>query len=88
MSSVISVENLSKKYTIGHQKQERYTTCATFWRMAQNVSPISCAIRLQFLKIKIAEHEALTKEIKGLRQEAVQVQARQHSGVSPRKGAK
>ena len=26
MSSVISVENLSKRYIIGHQKQERYTT--------------------------------------------------------------
>jgi lipopolysaccharide transport system ATP-binding protein len=26
MASVISVENLSKKYIIGHQKQERYTT--------------------------------------------------------------
>lgn len=26
MSSVISVENLSKKYIIGHQKQERYTS--------------------------------------------------------------
>jgi lipopolysaccharide transport system ATP-binding protein len=26
MSTVISVENLSKKYIIGHQKQERYTT--------------------------------------------------------------
>jgi lipopolysaccharide transport system ATP-binding protein len=26
MSSVISVENLSKKYIIGHQKKERYTT--------------------------------------------------------------
>ena len=25
MSSVITVENLSKKYVIGHQKQERYT---------------------------------------------------------------
>ena len=25
MSSVIAVENLSKKYIIGHQKQERYT---------------------------------------------------------------
>ena len=25
MSSVISVENLSKKYIIGHQRQERYT---------------------------------------------------------------
>ena len=25
MSSVITVENLSKKYIIGHQKQERYT---------------------------------------------------------------
>ena len=26
MSSVIRVENLSKKYIIDHQKQERYTT--------------------------------------------------------------
>ena len=26
MSSVITVENLSKKYIIGHQKQERYTS--------------------------------------------------------------
>ena len=25
MSPVIAVENLSKKYIIGHQKQERYT---------------------------------------------------------------
>ena len=25
MSPVITVENLSKKYIIGHQKQERYT---------------------------------------------------------------
>ena len=25
MSSVITVESLSKKYIIGHQKQERYT---------------------------------------------------------------
>ena len=45
-------------------------------------------ITVQFLKIKIAEHEALTKEIKGLREEAVQVQARQHSGASIKKGAK
>jgi hypothetical protein len=26
MSPVITVENLSKKYIIGHQKRERYTT--------------------------------------------------------------
>jgi EPS-associated MarR family transcriptional regulator len=44
-------------------------------------------ITVQFLKIKIAEHEALTKEIKGLREEAVQVQ-RQHSGAAAKKGAK
>jgi EPS-associated MarR family transcriptional regulator len=45
-------------------------------------------ITVQFLKIKIAEHEALTKEIKGLREEAVQVQARRHSETSPKKRAK
>ncbi|MGA7751039.1 MAG: MarR family EPS-associated transcriptional regulator [Gallionella sp.] len=45
-------------------------------------------ITVQFLKIKIAEHEALTKEIKNLREEAVQVQARQRGSASPKKGAK
>ena len=45
-------------------------------------------ITLEFLKIKLAEHEALTKEIKTLRKEAVQVQARQLFGASPKKGAK
>lgn len=45
-------------------------------------------ITVQFLKIKIAEHEALTKEIKGLRQEAVQVQARQPGAASPKKAAR
>jgi lipopolysaccharide transport system ATP-binding protein len=38
--TVIEVENLSKKYIIGHQKQERYTAlrdviadgAKTFWR--------------------------------------------------------
>jgi EPS-associated MarR family transcriptional regulator len=45
-------------------------------------------ITVQFLKIKIAEHEALTKEIKSLRQEAGQVQARQQNGASPKKGTR
>ena len=45
-------------------------------------------ITVQFLKIKIAEHEALKKEIKGLREEAVQVQSLQRGGASPGKGAK
>ena len=52
-------------------------------------------ITVEFLKIKIAEHEALTKEIKGLREETVQVRARQPGGASlkaagpsPKKGAK
>ena len=42
---------------------------------------------VEFLKIKIAEHEALTKEISGLQAEAMQVQARQTSVVSPNKGS-
>jgi len=45
-------------------------------------------ITVLFLKVKIAEHAALTKEIKSLQQEAVQVKARQHSGASPKKGAR
>jgi len=45
-------------------------------------------ITVLFLKIKLAEHEALTKEISGLQAEAVKVQARQPSGVSPNKGTK
>ncbi len=44
-------------------------------------------ITVQFLKIKLAEHEALTKEIKSLREEAGKVQALQRSGSSG-KGAK
>ena len=43
---------------------------------------------VEFLKIKIAEHEALTEEISGLQAEAVQVQEWQRSGVSPNKGLK
>ena len=43
---------------------------------------------VEFLKIKIAEHEALTKEIKGLREEAVQVQVRQPGGTPLKKGAR
>jgi EPS-associated MarR family transcriptional regulator len=45
-------------------------------------------ITVQFLKIKLAEHEALKKEIKGLREEAVQVQVLQRGGASPGKGAR
>jgi EPS-associated MarR family transcriptional regulator len=44
-------------------------------------------ITVLFLKIKIAEHEALTKEIKTLRDEAGKVKARQ-PGVAPLKKGK
>ena len=43
-------------------------------------------ITVQFLKIKIAEHEALAKEIVGLQEEAVRVQAWHRGGASPIKG--
>ena len=45
-------------------------------------------ITVQFLKIKLAEHEALTKEIKGLREEAVQVQKRQNNKAIVKKAAR
>jgi len=43
-------------------------------------------ITVLFLKIKIAEHEALTKEIKSLRAEAGQVLGRQRGGATLKKG--
>jgi EPS-associated MarR family transcriptional regulator len=45
-------------------------------------------ITVQFLKIKIAEHEALKKEIKDLQEEAGRVIALQSDAVSARKAAK
>jgi EPS-associated MarR family transcriptional regulator len=45
-------------------------------------------ITLEFLKIKLAEHEALTKEIKDLQEEAVQVQIYQKGRASIVKGPK
>jgi EPS-associated MarR family transcriptional regulator len=43
---------------------------------------------VEFLKIKLAEHEALKKEIKSLQQEAGQVQALQRAGATTAKGAR
>ncbi|MGA9667125.1 MAG: MarR family EPS-associated transcriptional regulator [Gallionella sp.] len=43
---------------------------------------------VEFLKVKLAEHEALTKEIKSLREEAVQVKKRQPANPALKKGAK
>jgi EPS-associated MarR family transcriptional regulator len=45
-------------------------------------------ITVEFLKVKIAEHEALTKEIKGLREDAVQVQKRQNNKAIVKKAAR
>ncbi len=42
-------------------------------------------ITVEFLKVKLAEHEALTKEIKTLRDEAGKVQARQNSKATTKK---
>jgi EPS-associated MarR family transcriptional regulator len=43
---------------------------------------------VEFLKIKLAEHDALKKEIKSLQQEVGQVQARQRAGTTTAKGAR
>ena len=40
---------------------------------------------VEFLKIKMAEHEALTNEIENLRAEAGKVQAKQTGATSPKK---
>ncbi len=43
-------------------------------------------ITMQFLKIKISEHEELKKEIKNLREEASQMMSLQHSVAPVKKG--
>jgi len=43
---------------------------------------------VEFLKIKLAEHEALTNEIENLRAEAGKVQAKQDGAAPAKKGAK
>ncbi len=45
-------------------------------------------ITVEFLKIKLAEHEALTREIKSLREEAGRVTALPGSSTSAAKGAR
>ena len=45
-------------------------------------------ITVQFLKLKLAEHEALTNEIRNLREEAGQVTALPGSKASTAKGAR
>jgi EPS-associated MarR family transcriptional regulator len=45
-------------------------------------------ITVQFLKLKLAEHEALTREIKSLREEAGQVTALQNGKAPAIKGTK
>jgi EPS-associated MarR family transcriptional regulator len=45
-------------------------------------------ITVQFLKIKVAEHEALKKEIKGLRVETGRIMALQNDNASTRKGSR
>ena len=45
-------------------------------------------ITVEFLKIKLAEHEALTKEIKSLREEAGASSGAATSGSTHKKGAK
>lgn len=45
-------------------------------------------ITVQFLKIKVAEHEELKKEIKNLRQEAEQIRVQRDSASVSRKDSK
>lgn len=45
-------------------------------------------ITVEFLKIKLAEHEALSQEIETLREEAIQIQALQHGVASMRSETK
>lgn len=45
-------------------------------------------ITVEFLKIKLAEHEALTKQIKHLQQEAKQIRAQRSGEPSSKKGSR